>query len=269
MVASRLKSAPVGDYFFRPLAFVAGMAASLLPYRHWRRLPSWLPMESAACVSGVATLFLGAAIGIPGFLEHAGVTVSLGNETLLETGYWHRGMASGFSGLAIFTFLLLTPKGWATLYLIGTGGLRAAAAWFDDPVGDPIATIVDTQLFARHERRTAIDARKAREALEGPPIADRVVTSSAAGIPDCDLVIVASRKKPGWERGVVVFTPSVVYRIGEPVERTVAGHLRTLYPLTEHKDLEAVRKSVDYDLPTARTGDAPAEPDRTMGDRSA
>jgi hypothetical protein len=242
----------VGGFFFRPLAFVAGMVASLLPHRHWRRLPSWLPMESAACVSGVATLFLGAAIGIPGFLEHAGVTVSQANETMLKYDYWHRGMAGGFSGLSIFTFLLLTPKGWATLYLIGTGTVRALAAWFDDPMGDPIATIVDSQVFVRQERRGAIDARNTREALEGPEISDRVVSSTAAGIPECDFVIVASRRKPGWERGVVVFTTSGCYRIGEPVERTITGRLRTLYPLSEHKDLEAVRKSVEYDLPTDR-----------------
>lgn len=258
----------MGVYLFRMLAFVLGMAASLLPHRHWRRLPSSLPMESAACVSGVATLFLGAAIGIPGFLEHAGATVSLANETLLEADYWHRGMAGGFSALSIFTFLLLTPKGWATMYLLCTGAVRAAAAWFDDPVGDPIATVVDSQLFVRSERRREVDAKKTREALEGPEIPDRVVTATSAGIPACDLVIVAARRKPGWERGVVVFTGSAVYRIGEPVETTIAGRLRTLYPLTEHNDLEAVRKSVDYDLPTARTGGASSEPGRTTADRS-
>ena len=245
------------------------MIASLLPHRHWRRLPSWLPMESAACVSGVATLFVGAAIGIPGFLEHAGVTVSLANETMLKYDYWQRGMAGGFSALSIFTFLLLTPKGWATLYLIGTGAVRAVAAWFDDPLGDPIATIVDTQVFARQDRRRAIDAKNNREALEGPEIADRVVSGEKAGIPGCDFVIVSSRRKPGWERGVVVFTTSACYRIGEPVERTITGRLRTLYPLSEHKDLEAVRKSVEYDLPTARSADAASEPDRTTADRSA
>jgi hypothetical protein len=258
----------VGEYFFRPLAFVAGMIASLLPHRLWRRLPSWLPMESAACVSGVATLFLGAAIGIPGFLEHAAATVSLANETMLEYDTWSRGMAGGFSGLSIFTFLLLTPKGWATLYLGGSGAVRAAAAWFDDPIGDPIATIVDSQVFARRERRGAIDAKKAREALEGPEISDRLVSSTAAGIPGCDFVIVSSRRKPGWERGVVVFTPAACYRIGEPVERTITGRLRTLYPLSEHKDLEAVRKSVEYDLPTARSADAASEPGRMTADRT-
>jgi hypothetical protein len=56
-------------------------------------------------------------------------------------------------------------------------------------------------------------------------------------------------RKPGWDRGTVVFTPETAYRIGEPVEKTIAGRLRTLYPLTEHNDLEAVRRSVHYDLP--------------------
>jgi hypothetical protein len=47
----------------------------------------------------------------------------------------------------------------------------------------------------------------------------------------------------------VVFTQAAVYRLGDPVERTIAGRLRTLYPLAEHRDLEAIRKSVHYDLP--------------------
>ena len=244
------------------------MFAALLPFRLWQRLPSWLPLEPAAVLSGFATILGGAAIGIPGFLEHMAATVSLANETMLKYDFFNRGLASGFSGLSIFTFLLLTPKGWLTLYLLGTGTLRMAAAWFEDPIGDPILTLIDSKLLHGHERRTMKRERTSREALEGPAIPDRVVSSEKAGIPDCDLVIVASRKKPGWERGVVVFTPAVIYRIGEPVERMVAGHLRTLYPLSEHKDLEAVRKSVEYDLPTARTGDAPAEPDRTTADRS-
>ena len=65
----------------------------------------------------------------------------------------------------------------------------------------------------------------------------------------------ASRAKHGWENGVTVFTAGAAYRIGQPVERTIAGRLRTLYPLTEHKDFEAVRKSVHYDLPVRGAGD--------------
>jgi len=259
---------------FRSLAFVAAIGAALLPHRHWRRLPSSLPLDSTAFLSGILTVFAGAAVGIPGFLEHAGFEVSLANQAMVDeamrnpnAGY-SRGMVQGFAGLAFFTFLLLTPKGWLTLYLFGSGGVRAGGAWFDDPVGDPILTVLDNCLFRSRERRQVQQARRNREALEGPEIPDRVVTSTAAGIPGCDLVIVASRKKPGWERDVVVFTTSACYRIGEPVERTVAGCLRTLYPLSDHKDLEAVRKSVEYDLPTARTADASAEPGRTTADRS-
>jgi hypothetical protein len=90
--------------------------------------------------------------------------------------------------------------------------------------------------------------------LERPEIPDRVVSSAAAGIPGCDLVIVTSRRKEGWARGVAVFTSSACDRIGDPVERMVTGRLRTLYPLTEHKDFEAVRKSVRYDLPGENDG---------------
>jgi hypothetical protein len=130
-----------------------------------------------------------------------------------------------------------------------TGSLRAGAAWFDDPVGDPILTAIDYAFVARREDRRARGERRAREALEGPEVADRVVTAAAAGVPPCDLVVVASRRKPGWERGVTVFTADSAYRIGDVVERTVAGRLRTLYPLTVHADFEAIRKSVHYDLP--------------------
>jgi hypothetical protein len=142
-----------------------------------------------------------------------------------------------------------------TLYLIGSGGVRAAAGWFDDPVGDPVLTGIDHLIVAGRDRGQARSGQRTREALEGPAIPDRVVSSAKAEIPGCDLVIVASRRKPGWERGVVVYTATACYRIGEPVERTVAGKLRTLYPLTEHTDLEAVRKSVQYDMPDARARD--------------
>ena len=234
-------------------AFVLAMVMVVLPHRHWTRLPAWLPMSTAGFLSGIFTIFLGAAIGIPGFLEHAGATVSLANTAMLDprndaAGY-NRGMVQGFSGLAIFTFLFLTPLGLLTLYLFASGTLRAAASWFDDPMGDPILTGIDHALFAGADRRKVTRERTARETLEGPDVPDRVVTAASAGLPPCDLVIVSARRKPGWERGVCVFTQEAVYRLGDPVEQTIAGRLRTLYPLTTHADLEAIRKSVHYDLP--------------------
>ena len=238
----------------RGFAFVAAMVAGLLPSRHWRRLPSAFPMVPAAFASGVLTLFLGAAIGIPGFLAHAGLTTSMANAAMIDAemrqqATYNRGMVQGFAGLSIFTFLLLTPTGWLTMYLMGSGAVRMAAAWFDDPLGDPILTAIDSLASGTAVRHRTRREHDTRARLEGPETRDRVVTSAAAGLPPCDLVIVSSRRKPGWERGVVVFTATACYRLGDPVERTIAGHLRTLYPLTEHRDLEAVRKSVQYELP--------------------
>ena len=258
-------------------AFAAGMAAALLPHRRWRALPYWIPVQRAAGASGLVAFFAGAAIGIPGFLEHAGANVSFLNQAVVteamrnpDAGY-SRGMVQGFAGLSIFTFLFLTPKGLLTLYLLGSGGTRAAAAWFDDPVGDPLLTGLDYLLVSGRDRRRRERERRTRDALEGPEVPDRAVSSTAAGLPPCDLVIVASRRKEGWENGVTVFTAAAAYRIGQPVERTIAGRLRTCYPLTEHNDFEVVRKSVHYDLPVrAAAGTAAASPaDRTTADPSA
>jgi len=229
------------------------MLAAWLPHRHWQRLPASFPMPAAAFASGLVVLAAGCAIGIPGFLDHARGITSSGLDAAL--GYmWksevYRGdLVMGNSGLSIFTFLLLTPSGWVTDYLLATGVLRMAAAWFDDPVGDPMLTGVDEIVWRYRRRRSASRARRARERREGPETPDRVVSSAAAGIPGCDIVIVASRRKPGWERGAAVVTDEGCYRLGEPVEQTIAGHLRTLYPLTAHNDLEAIRKSVRYTLP--------------------
>jgi hypothetical protein len=97
--------------------------------------------------------------------------------------------------------------------------------------------------------RTTRNARVAREALEGPEVADRLVPGSQAGLPDAELVIIASRRKAGWDAGTVLLTDGPSYRVGTIVERTMHGRLRTLYPLTEHKDFEAFRRTVRYDLP--------------------
>lgn len=235
------------------VSFLGAMLGALLPVRRWRSLPASFPMESAAFACGLLTLFAGAAVGIPGFLEHAHATASLGLDAALDhmnkTEVYRGDLVMGYTGLSVFTFLLLTPKGWLTLYLAGTGALRAGGAWFDDPIGDPVLTAIDAGIVRARDRGRARLARASREAREGPEIPDRVVSSSAAGIPDCDLVIVSSRRKTGWEPGVAVFTAGACYRLGDPVEQTIAGRLRTLYPLTEHKDFEAIRKSVHYELP--------------------
>jgi hypothetical protein len=249
------------------LTFLGAMAASLLPFRHWQRLPASFEMTRAAFASSLITFFLAFAIGIPGFLDHAGYLVSETNALTLKAAQKQIEehvrdddpkavrFAPAMNALAIFTFLLMTPKGWATMYLGGTGALRLAGALFDDPLGDPALTGIDEIVWRRRARRKALEEVRTREALEGPEIPDRVVSSAKAGIPGCDFVIVSSRAKPGWARDVVVYTQDACYRIGDPVERSVQGKLRTLYPLTEHTDLEAVRRSVHYDMPDAHSRD--------------
>jgi hypothetical protein len=229
------------------------MVASLLPARLWPRLPSSFAMPPAAFAAGLVTFLAGTAVGIPGFLDHAHASTSLGLDAAIDhmnrTEVYRGDLVMGFSGLSIFTFLLLTPKGWLTLYLSLTGSLRAGAAWFDDAIGDPVLTGLDALVARGLARARAWRARSAREALEGPALPDRAVSGASAGMPGCDVVIVSSRRKPGWERNVVVLTAGKCYRIGEPVDRTIAGRLRTLYPLTEHDDLEVIRRSVHYELP--------------------
>jgi len=243
-------------------AFLGAIAASLLPRRLWPRLPAAFPLTGGALAAGLLTFFLGAAVGIPGFLQHAAHLSSSLNDATLQAAAAQvaSGMRAGDSkeiafhtpgmvALSIFTFLLMTPKGWLTLYLVGSGGFRAIAAAFDDAVGDPLLTAGDAAWTRWRRGRRAERSRAERDALEGPEVPDRIVSGAAAGIPGCDLVVVASRRKPGWTRGVAVFTGDGCYRIGEPQERTIAGRLRTLYPLTAHTDHEAIRQSVRYEIP--------------------
>ena len=238
------------------LAFIAAFFGSLLPSRVWDSLPDTWPIRTAAFGSGIATLFVGAAVGIPGFMTYASHESSLALDAMLHKTFsdpnaaYNQGLVQGFSGLSIFGFLLLTPQGWLTSYLVGTGTLRAVAAWFDDPFGDPVLTGVDEVVWRLRSRARKRRAQADREALEGPEVPDLLLTGAVAGVPACDLVVVSARRKAGWENGVAVFTREACYRLGEPIERTVAGHLRTLYPLREHRDLEAIRRSVHYDLPT-------------------
>jgi hypothetical protein len=192
---------------FRAVAFALAVVAACLPHRLWSRLPAWLPVESAAFLSGVLTLMAGAAVGIPGFLAHAGANVSIANQGVLDAAMrdptvgYERGMVAGAVSLSVFSFLLLNQAGWVTLYLIGSGGVRAAAGWFEDPIGDPILTGADSLLAGGRDHHRESSGRRGRERLEGPELPDRVVSGAKAEMPGCDLVIVSSRRKPGWERG--------------------------------------------------------------------
>ena len=74
------------------LTFVAAMVVAPLPFRLWQRLPGGLQLKSAAFVAGILTLLAGAAIGIPGFLEHAAANVSMANAVQVATGPINRSL---------------------------------------------------------------------------------------------------------------------------------------------------------------------------------
>ena len=229
---------------------VAGVGAAVLPRRWWDALDCYVPAIDSALVSGILTFMVGASLGIVSFVSHATGWAAETNRLVLGSPDLALSGAGSISMLlAFFTFLFFTPWGWITLYLTFSGFIRAGAAAFSESFGDPLLTGLDALAFGTTRRARARRARARREALEGPEVPDRIVPGSKVGMRGVDLVIVASRVKPGWNKGTVVMSATKAYRVGTVEERTIAGRLRTLYPLTEHKDLEVFRRTVHYDLP--------------------
>ena len=234
-------------------------ALGTLAARLWPSLDLHVPASGAAAVSAGATILVACAIGIPGFLRYAGYTASAHNTAALHR--WESGnpaldnegalrrVPMGLNMLALPMFLFLTPLGWATMYLGATGTLRLASAILDEGVGDPILTGLDAMVArSRRGARRTLEGRQ-REAMEGPEMPDRIVSGAPLGIA-ADLVIVASRRKPGWDAGTVLLTEDgTAYRVGAIEERTIGGRLRTLYPVTLHNDLETFRRVIHYELP--------------------
>ena len=242
--------------------FAAAMAAGVLPRRHWRELEAHLPVRQAAALSGLATLLAGVAIGIPAYLAYVSANASQATTLMLESTGWLAPAANATpaspemaqalwlnSFLAPITFLVATPAGLAASYLFASGFFRAVSAWVDEPRGDPLLTLGDWTVARWRDRRGTRRAATARQQREGPAVPDRVVTGQQAGMAGAELVVIASRQKPGWDAGVFVITDRGWYRLGTPAERDTPGGLRTLYPLTEVRDQEVLRKAVHYDFP--------------------
>jgi hypothetical protein len=237
----------------------------MLPARWWPSLDVYVPASTSAIPAGILTLLGGMAIGIPGFLSYAADAASAVNAVAWETakqnpdtanvGALLRSAPSAFSALSLAGFLFTTPTGWLTMYLGGSGLLRAVSAAIEGGFGDPLLTAADAIATRTRRRTLAALERVQRETLEGPEMPDRMMGAAQLEMAGADLVIVASRPKPGWDKGTVLLTgEGTAYRVVGVEQRTIAGRLRTLYPLTEHKDLEAFRRCVRYELPPGRGG---------------
>ncbi len=242
---------------------MGGVAAAFLPPRYWSQFDDRLPVTSSGTLSGVLTFMTGGVLGVVGFIRYAGAQASALNTAMLKVAERQLAQPPGgneitsttpmfVNAIAPVAFLFFTPLGLICLYLIVTGAIRGIANVVEDPLGDPLLTGADLALRAARTRRQARSDARRREDAEGPEIPDRAVSGRAAGLPGADVVIVSSRRKNGWTAGLIVMTTERWYRLGEPVERVVEGRLRTLYPLKEHNDLEAARRTVHYELPGSR-----------------
>ena len=236
------------------LQHLAGIAAAMLPRRWWPHLDTRVPASGMALVSGFATFLLGAAIGIPGYLAYLTDLADRLNRVALATpGQGGAGAGSVLMALGLFTFLFGTPMGLTATYLGVTGFLRAVAALWGDGFGDPLLTAVDSAAVHLWGGTRAKANAWQREAREGPEMPDRILSAEHLGICGAQFVIAASRRKPGWDKGTVLLSEDGAYRIVSIEERTLGGRLRTLYAVSEHRDLEAFRRTVHYTLPPGRT----------------
>lgn len=224
-----------------------------LPVRYWPALEERFAVHRAAWLSGLVVMFAGIGVGIRGFIafawEAAGRTTEVfmaahGDDVLLP--------GSGMAALPMF--LLTTPLGLLSLYLTFSGFVRAVAAWLaDDPRGDFVLTAIDSGVRRLVGGRRAARARARREALEGPPVPDRLVRGEQTGRPDLGLVLLASRAKPGWVPGAyLVGGGGSAHRIGASFDVELPAGLRTAYPLTPLTTLEPIRHAIPYDLPRLR-----------------
>lgn len=215
---------------------------------------------SRSTPAAIATLLAGLFTGGLGFIRFARQAASDNNLLMLEVA---RRQADGTMGgaeistaapvamtaLAPLAFVVGTPLGWLAAYLVITGFVRSISAVVREPLGDPLSAGIALSWRRLLTRRAETRAAAAREALEGPEVADRLASAGRMGIGDAELVVVASRPKHDWTPGTILDCGHRFFRVGEPVERTLPGGLRTLYPLSGQPDAGVFRRLVRYDLP--------------------
>lgn len=217
------------------LAALAAIPAAFLPSRWWSRYPT-LQIERFALASALLTVIAGFAVGVVGFF-----------------GFLRSGGAMGASPIyAPFIFGLTTPVGILATYLIVSGIFRTATAYVEDWYGDPLMTTIVTATIARRDRRRENAVRADRVRREGAEVPDRLYSGEWAGLPQAEYVVVASRRKEGWEAGVVVLTADKPYKLGAPFDKPTREGLRTVYPLMPYEHGSVIRRSVVYDLPPLR-----------------
>lgn len=240
---------------------VLALPLTLLPRRYWQSFD--LPVLTAARFSGYITLLAGFAVGIPGYFRYLERLRSVSAISILEVSKLQvagklpetaevSAVPSAVYAIAPISFALFTPLGLFATYIVVTSIARLAAAYTEEPFGDPVMTGIDTlgrRLFGSHRVRTQ---RAERERLEGTDEPDRRYSGDWAGLTGVDFVVVSARRKPEWHQGTFVITSDGWFTLGEPFDRPTPNGLRTVYPLTLQTTNDVVRKSVSYELPPLR-----------------
>jgi hypothetical protein len=256
---------PTADVLLVAVRPLAGVMAAFLPRRKWDEWEGRVPVRAMALPAALATIFAGFAIGIPGFLAFALSMGSMTGDLVLESSHQvnvghlpGEAPAVAWFGmmLALPAFLLATPTGLATAYLVGSGLVRAMCWAADDPRGDPLVSLADVVIRSGLREGRLHRERAARNALEGPQVADVLVRGRAIGVPEATYALIASRLKPGWSSGVFLLTETGRFRIGERFDRRFPDGLRAIYPLYDVPGAEATRRRLNGALPSLSEWDA-------------
>ncbi|HEX4825134.1 MAG TPA: hypothetical protein VFV19_12580 [Candidatus Polarisedimenticolaceae bacterium] len=215
---------------------------------------------SRSLFSAIATMLAGVVVGGVGFIHFVRQVASDNNDLMLEAARrQNEGTLGGhdvstawpvaLTAIAPLAFVIGTPLGALSAYLVVTGVIRTIAGVVREPIGDPI--VHGTIRWVRWQRGRETRRRDAdvRVSLEGPEVADRLVTAQRMHVDDAELVVVASRRKTEWTEGTILDCGGLFYRVGPSVERMLPNGLRTLYPLREQPDAGVFRRLVSYDLP--------------------
>jgi hypothetical protein len=245
---------------------VAAVLMAMLPRRRWQAFEG-LPIARASFVSALVAILVAVALGVDGFLDYASraadglVTATFdiaGRQVAHPSGPEITGAAPvAISIFSLAAFLFTTPTGWLVMYLLGSGTVRAVASLVNDPVGDPLLTVLDSLLTRSRDRARSTSLRRARERLEGAEVPDLLFTGERAGAPEADYVVIASRRKPDWTAGTFIITGDKWYTLGHPFDLELPQGMRTAYPLTEQKVCEVLRRGIAYELPRLVGGKRP------------
>jgi hypothetical protein len=238
---------------------LVGVFRCILPRRYWD------DMRRGAVISIILTLSAGTIIGLKGLLAYvsgpaaqgARAAIAVGTAGGIAGGDQTAQMTAALQGMPLISalaFFLFTPTGWLADYLFLSALFRGVTLAVDNPWGDPLLTAIDHVVSGKRAQKRAQTEAEARELAEGPVVPDQILECRKFAGKEADFVVVSSRRKEGWTLATTVVASGVRLRLGDPLEKTLEGKLRTCYPLKVIRDLQVDRRIVHYKWPK----DAPA-----------